>query len=166
LITGERVGTLNHLAEMDRLLRDIQAELLPDREPALTDALLEEVRAASTGAPSTPAPPPSAARTPVSDPQTLVELTTRLLASTRELLAGYEHIVAQSAAPPPVRRRRVARAAPDASDLTLAAGPFASLDALREFEAAVAGLPGVREVAVQAYEGTDRAVIEVRLGNP
>jgi hypothetical protein len=152
--TGERVGTLKHLAEMDRLLRDIQAELLPDREPSppLADGPLPEV--------------------PASKPQTqvLAELTARLVASMRELLTGYERMVVQASAPPPppppARRRPAAPTAPEAPDVTLSAGPFPGLDALREFEQAVAGLPGVREVAVQAYAGSDRAVIEVRLRNP
>jgi hypothetical protein len=50
--------------------------------------------------------------------------------------------------------------------VTLAAGPFATLEALREFEQAVSRLPGVREVAIRGYEGTDRAIIEVRLDQP
>jgi hypothetical protein len=48
--------------------------------------------------------------------------------------------------------------------VTVSAGPFRRLEALREFERAVADLPGVREVAVQEYERGDRAIIEVRLG--
>jgi hypothetical protein len=45
----------------------------------------------------------------------------------------------------------------------MSAGPFPTPDAVREFEQAVSNLPGVREVALRAYEGTDRAVIDVRL---
>jgi len=123
---------------MDRLLRDIQAELVPGREPA--PALVAEL--AAPASPATPAPPPAA-----HDQQTqaITELSARLLASVRELLAGYERML-------------VGRTAP------LSAAPFPSIDAVREFEAAVARLPGVREVAVQGYDGTDRAIIEVRLG--
>jgi hypothetical protein len=47
--------------------------------------------------------------------------------------------------------------------VTLSAGPFASLEALHEFERAVSRIPDVRDVAVRGYEGTDRAIIEVRL---
>jgi hypothetical protein len=43
------------------------------------------------------------------------------------------------------------------------AGPFASIEALREFEVALSHLRGVREVTVRGYEGTDRAIIDVRL---
>lgn len=134
---------------MDRLLRDIQSELMPGREPA---PALAEVAAAEEreGGPS-----------PASDQQVraLTDVATHLLASMRELLAGYERVVGRSSPPPPRRRR----APSDPRDVTLAAGPFPSLRALREFEQAVSGLPGVREVAVQAYEGSDRAIIEVRL---
>ncbi len=100
------------------------------------------------------------------DPQleALSDLSARLLASTRELLAGYERmLVRPSQSPPPGRTSRRRR---DSPDVTVSAGPFRSLDALREFEQAVSHLPGVREVAVQGYEGTDRAIIEVRLDPP
>jgi hypothetical protein len=59
--------------------------------------------------------------------------------------------------------RRTTRHRPDSPEVTLSAGPFATLEALREFEQAVSSLPGVREVAVRGYEGSDRAIIEVRL---
>jgi hypothetical protein len=164
--TGERASTLEYLAEMDRLLRDIQAELAPDRAPA----------------PPSPPPPPHGA--PDSGPatapdpdrrlQALTELSGRLLPSMRELLAGDERTLNQTASilPPPVRRRpdgpdrsdRPDRY--DRSDVALSAGPFPSTEALRDFETALSHLPGVREVAVRAYEGTDRAIIEVRLDHP
>jgi hypothetical protein len=168
-VSSEGPSTLGaHLAEMDRLLRDIQAELLPDREPAppLADP-------ATSAASSTPpeglagsVATPVAAPGPASDEQiaALTELATRLVASMRELLAGYERVVAQASPTPPAGPPRAAPAPPPA--VALAAGPFPSLEALREFEHAITHLPGVREVAVQAYEGTDRAVIEVRLDHP
>jgi hypothetical protein len=71
----------------------------------------------------------------------------------RELLAGYERALA-SASP-----RRPESAAP----VTLSAGPFASIEALHEFEEALSRIPGVRDVAVRGYEATDRAIIDVRL---
>ena len=70
----------------------------------------------------------------------------------RELLAGYERVLAPRARPRPEPAR-----------VTLSAGPFASIEALREFEAALSHLRGVREVVVRGYEGTDRAIIDVRL---
>ena len=47
--------------------------------------------------------------------------------------------------------------------MTVSAGPFPSVDSLREFEQSVSRLPGVRDVSVRGYEGADRAIIEVRL---
>ena len=147
-----------HLAEIDGLLREIQVELSPDREPA--PAL--EPRLKPDPAPAAVTPPHDApAPTPDPHIQTHVELSARLLASMHELLAGYEHVLVGRPAPPavhlPARRR------PDSPDVTLSAAPFPSLEALREFERAVADLPAVREVAVQGYEGNDHAIIEVRL---
>ena len=156
-----------HLAEMDKLLRDIQIELLPSRDPAPPLAEPEPEPESAAVAAATPEPPPAAAVTApaaTDSPQlqSLTELTARLLASMRELLAGYERVLVPSApAQPPVRR--TARYRPDSPDVTLSAAPFASLEALREFEQAVSRLPGVRDVAVRGYEGTDRAIIEVRL---
>jgi len=161
------------LAEMDRLLRDIQVGLVPDREPAppLPPAAEPDGPAAVAAPEPAPEPPPTAAVTapPASDAppqlQELTELSTRLLASIRELLVGYERVLIPSASPPPPPRR-AARHRLDSPDVTLAAGPFARLEALREFEQAVSRLPGVREVAVRGYEGTDRAIIEVQLDQP
>jgi pyruvate/2-oxoglutarate dehydrogenase complex dihydrolipoamide acyltransferase (E2) component len=179
---------------MDCLLREIQVELAPDREPEPALSPEADPPLAHAGPDPEPGPgpepepdlepepeppPPLATATPTavtapptSDPQiqALTELSARLLASIRELLVGYERVLVrpssqsrpeqpqpQPPAPPRVRRR------PDDSDVTLSAAPFASLEALHEFEQAVASLPGVREVAVRGYEGTDRAIIEVRL---
>jgi len=58
---------------------------------------------------------------------------------------------------------RPARRSTDPTHATISAGPFPSIESVRAFEAAIQGLPGVREVDVRAYEGTDRAVIDVRL---
>ena len=83
----------------------------------------------------------------------LTELSEALMASMRELLAGYERVLA------PGSRRRPERAA----GVTLSAGPFASIEALHEFEQALSDVPGVRDVVVRGYEGADRAIIDVRL---
>jgi hypothetical protein len=166
-----------HLAEMDGLLREIQVELAPDREPA--PALTSEPAPEPDPTPKpTPEPEPTSApaptatatdRVPAPPPatdarqlQALSELSARLLASIRELLAGYERVLVPVASPPR-SPRRTARHRGESPDVTLAAGPFASLEALREFEQAVSGLPGVRDVAIRGYEGSDRAIIEVRL---
>lgn len=161
---------------MDRLLRDIQVELAPEREPA--PALVDEPERPPAAAPrADPAPsdaapvtPPTATATapPATDApqlQALSELSAHLLASIRELLAGYERVLVPAASPPR-SARRAARHRTDSPDVTLAAGPFARLEALREFEQAVSRLPGVRDVAIRGYEGSDRAIIEVRLDQP
>jgi hypothetical protein len=173
-----------HLAEMDRLLHDVQVGLVPGREPSppLAPQLPLESQPQRPLEPqppleSQPQPPPApatgdeparaaATAPPATDApqlQAFSELSARLLASTRELLAGYERVLVPSARPHPPPPRRPARHRPDSADVTMAAGPFASLEALREFEQAVSRLPGVRDVAVRGYEGADRAIIEVRL---
>jgi hypothetical protein len=158
---------------MDGLLREIQVELSPDRQPApALDSAPEPDPAPAPEPRLMPDSEPAAATlphdapAPTPDPhiQTHVELSARLLASMRELLAGYERVLVGRAAPPAARRP--ARRRPDTPDVTLSAAPFPSLEALHEFEAAVARLQGVRGVAVQGYEGTDRAIIEVRLDPP
>jgi hypothetical protein len=180
-----------HLAEMDKLLRDIQVGLVPGRDPApplvapslpVPDpespvAVIPDPESPVAAIPDPespvaaipePAPAATASVPPVPDPpqlEALTELSTRLLSSIRELLAGYERVLVPSASPQPAARR-TPRHRPDSPDVTLAAGPFASLEALRDFEQAVSRLPGVREVAIRGYEGTDRAIIEVRLDQP
>ncbi len=168
MTTGEHASTAEHLAEMDRLLRDIQVELEPGREPA---PALETPPPDAEVDTSEPAPQAPQATGGGGDQfQALGLLAARLLASMRELLDGYEQFLVgiPSVSPPaPVRPRPTTRppAAPsrDDPDVTVAAGPFVSLDALRSFEHAVSRLPGVRDVAVRGYEGSDRAIIEVRL---
>ena len=154
-----------HLAEMDKLLRDVQVGLVPGREPAPPLTVPESPLGATAVAEPAPAPAPAATVPPATEApqlQVLTEFSARLLACVRELLAGYERVLVPSVrAQPPARRP--SRHRPDSPDVTLAAGPFASLEALREFEQAVSHLPGVRDVAVRGYEGTDRAIIEVRL---
>ena len=62
--------------------------------------------------------------------------------------------------------RRTPERAPSPPGVILSAGPFASIEAVREFEAALSHLRGVREVVVRGYEGTGRAIIDVRLDVP
>ncbi len=181
MTTGERVSTLEHLDELDRLLRDVQADLVP--EAGIPDAPPPPPPVPDPPPPPPPPVPDPAPPPPVPDPvppppipepaldssrqlQVLAELAAGLLASMRELLAGYERVLtpptptptpARAPATPPPRARA------DAPHATISAGPFPSIEALRNFETAVSSLPGVRDVAVQAYEGTDRAIIDVRL---
>jgi hypothetical protein len=169
-VSSERVSTLGgHLEELDRLLYDVQAELFPDREPrpALVTAAMPDPPPPAPPPPVPPEPPPPP---PIPEPppppsppdpaldatpqiQALTELAERLVASMRELLAGYERVLATAS------RRQPERAAP----VTLSAGPFADIEALHKFEEALSRMPGVRDVAVRGYEGTDRPIIDVRL---
>ncbi|MBV9804243.1 MAG: hypothetical protein JO130_13670, partial [Solirubrobacterales bacterium] len=170
-------------------LRDIQVELAPDREPApvLDDepqpaapraeapdpGTAPRVAAPAASEPQVPPTPqtPPTPHVPQTPPiphvpqtpqaQAVSELSARLLASTRELLAGYEQVLVGATASEPTRR--AVRRAPDSRDVTLSAAPFVNLQALHAFEQAVSGLPGVRDVVIRGYEGTDRAIIEVRL---
>jgi hypothetical protein len=52
------------------------------------------------------------------------------------------------------------------AEISVSAGPFASVEAVRAFEGLLASLPGVREVTLRGYEGEDRAVLDVELSSP
>jgi hypothetical protein len=184
-VASERASTLEaHLAEMDRMLRDVQAELAPDRDPG--PALVPEASEAAIPDPPVPSPPPipeppppppvpgppppppaeppvpaePPPPPPIPEPaldasvqiRALIELSERLIASMRELLDGYARVLTL-----PHRRR------PEPSHVSMSAGPFPSIEALHDFEAALARVRGVRDVVVRGYEGTDRAIIDVRL---
>ena len=171
MTTGERVSTLEHLDELDRLLRDVQADLVPEAAipdppppPPIPDPAPPPLVPDPAPPPPVPDPPPPP---PVPDPpaldsrsqpQALAELTASLLAATRELLAGYERMLVGELPPQPVARRRG-----EPPGLRVSAAPFPSVEAVRTFEAAIGRLPGVREVAVRGYAGSDRAILDVRL---
>ncbi len=65
--------------------------------------------------------------------------------------------------PAPVAGAAEAPAPPRVVVVEVSAGPFQSMEALREFERAVSELPGVCEVAVRGYESGNRAILEVQL---
>lgn len=105
--------------------------------------------------PGPPVPPPvqalrrAAAR---ADPRVdvLAELQSSLLTATRDLLDGYERASFTAS------ERRANR-------VTISAGPFSGTESLHAFEQELSQLPGVRDVDVRGYEGSDRAIIEVEL---
>ena len=150
-----------HLEELDRLLYDVQADLVPEREPrpALVTAAIPGPPPPPpdpSPIPEPPLPPPSPALLDTTRQiEALTELSVRLVASMRELLDGYERVLAANA-----------RARPEPARVTLSVSPFASIEALREFEAALSHLRGVRAVAGRGEEGTGRAIIDVRLDVP
>lgn len=80
-------------------------------------------------------------------------LQDKLLAAIDELILAYESAAEQGP-----------EAEAPAPEVTVAAGPFPSIDALRDFERALAGIAGVSDVRVRAFEGADRAIIDVTLG--
>jgi hypothetical protein len=82
----------------------------------------------------------------------LTELHRRLLESSHDLLVAYEAVLNELRAP-----------SAGAVEVTVTAGPFMSLDAVRAFEAALATLPGVADVAVRGYERGNRAIVDVQL---
>jgi hypothetical protein len=117
--------------------------------------------------PAVPEPPASGEATPsleeagrlISRLRDLVADQERLLTSSRELQSALAETL--TAGPPPAAQ--AAGPAAPAASVTVSAGPFAGTDALRSFERALWSLPGVRDVILREYEGTDRAVVEVRL---
>ncbi|MGH2867557.1 MAG: hypothetical protein ACRDNK_08315, partial [Solirubrobacteraceae bacterium] len=108
-----------------------------------------------------------------------------LLLSMRGLLSDYEHALTEArSAPGPAagpapgpaagpapgaaagRAGGGGAAGEDVRSLTVAAGPFASTDAVREFKRALTALPGVSGVELRGYEGGNRAIVDVLLSLP
>jgi hypothetical protein len=139
------------LAEIDRRLRTIQSDLVsvPDAEPAGEEPqhqpaperdpeplrLVEPVQTADSGRAAQLAE--------------LLEAHERLLELHRELLSQYAEVLE--------------RRAGESATVALTAGPFATAGTVREFERALAALPGVSSVTVREYLGDDRVQVDVRL---
>jgi hypothetical protein len=166
------------LAEIDRRLREIQDELaaaspLPSppaaakpehrgRSGPLADllqraasarravaAVREQVRAESP-----PGPTPDTEH----QAQVLREVRNDLHESIVELLDRYTSALAAS-----LDAGSATEPKKFGGDVTISAGPFASIDSLREFEQALAAIPGVQEVTRRGFEGASRAILDVRL---
>ncbi len=86
----------------------------------------------------------------------LVSDHARLLASMGEVLACGERLLARAEAPTPA----------DRSQVTVVAGPFSDLEAVRDFERTLGTLPNVASVQARGYEGGDRTVVNVHLSGP
>jgi hypothetical protein len=69
------------LAEIDRKLRAIQADLLPEREPRMSPEAAANANPPASPEPPASPPPPAAPAPP--------ETHTKLLAAMRELLGAY-----------------------------------------------------------------------------
>ena len=113
-----------------------------------------------------------------SNPDPLEQITalsgvhTRLLDLSHELLEAYhtllEHLGAaetpeDEAAEAEIAETQAEEERAETFELTVAAGPFMSLDTVRDFEHALAEIPGVIDVAVRGYERGDRAIVDVQL---
>jgi hypothetical protein len=144
------------LAEIDRRLRTIQSDLVsvPDAEPS--DEPIDEARQ----------PQPHPQRAPEREPEPLrlvepagsvraaqlaelLEAHERLLELHRELLSQYAEMLE--------------RRAGETAMVAVTAGPFSTAGTVREFERALAALPGVSAVTVREYLGDDRVQVDVRL---
>jgi hypothetical protein len=124
----------DQLSQIDRRLREIQDDLAPNGNAP-------EAKPAER-APARPEMPPAVER--------LTVLQANLLSSMTEVLAQFQHTLAQMQQPA-------------STNLTVCAGPFTTIAAVHAFERDLARLPGVREVSLRGYEGDDRVVIDVKL---
>jgi hypothetical protein len=143
------------LAEIDRRLRTIQSDLVsvPDAQPT------EETTVERTAHESEPDREPEPLRLVEPAERSdggraaqlaeLVEAHERLLELHRELLTQYAEVLE--------------RRAEESATVAVTAGPFASARTVREFERALASLPGVSAVTVREYLAGDRVQVDVRL---
>jgi hypothetical protein len=170
------------LTEIDRKLRAIQAELAPGRasqtaanghqaqsgrgrDGPLATILEREpivrMPAATVVAPTEATTPAS---TPAREPESEREYPSPEVAAIARQVESMAEAQARLIAASERLLDRLDRLASGASVVTMSAGPFGETEALREFERTIAELPGVGHVAVRGYEGADRAVLDVELG--
>jgi hypothetical protein len=147
----------SRLEELDRRLRAVQDELLPERES-------RPVRVAEDAPPPPPpraAPPPPPPPLPRPAPPPAVPITavhSKLISSLRDLLDAYESLLTEFPPRPPYPP-----APGEPEPQAVSAGPFPDTDAVRAFRDSLAALPGVETVAIRAYEGQDRAIFDIKL---
>ncbi len=167
------------LAEIDRRLRTIQSDLVPVPDPGLADddpthaagthdADADAHAAHDADADAGPAgtekpvaetrePEPLRLVEPAAPPDSgragqlaeLLEAHERLLELHRELLSQYAEVLE--------------RRAGESATVAVTAGPFTTAGTVREFERALAALPGVSAVTVREYLAGDRVQVDVRL---
>ncbi len=93
----------------------------------------------------------------------------RLLDAMGDLLASGERLLTRAHEPALEERRAAPQASsapPAVPQVTVTAGPFLSLEAVREFERALSTLPNVASVDLRGYQGEDRAMVDVHLSRP
>ncbi|HEY3773439.1 MAG TPA: hypothetical protein VGL69_10625 [Solirubrobacteraceae bacterium] len=139
------------LAEIDRRLRTIQSDLAPvpdaesTEEPVVDEPVAErDPEPLRLVEPAEPADSGRAAQL-----AELLEAHERLLELHRELLSQYAEVLE--------------RRADESATVAVTAGPFTTAGTVREFERALASLPGVSAVTVREYLGDDRVQVDVRL---
>jgi hypothetical protein len=113
--------------------------------------------AGHAAAEASPAPP---AAELVEQVRALTRVQTDLLAASERLLEAFAGLIRD--APPPGLFAPTVPVAPR-SGVSVSAGPFPDTEALREFERALSELQPVHSVTVRAYEGEDRAILDIEL---
>lgn len=136
--------------------------------PARANDTLPDDEAAGGGSPADRGPDEDL--TPIiAELRGLISDHARLLDGMGDLLARGERLLAR--ADPPVLAEGCSPGQPSAASasappVTVTAGPFSSLDAVRRFERSLQLLPDVVSVHARGFEGGDRTVIDVHLSPP
>jgi hypothetical protein len=182
------------LAEIDRRLRTIQTGLADDAgaQPGAATRLPPKIAVPEPSERAERSTMPSGRPTDddvvdedptlvIAELRGLVSDHARLLDAMGELLASGERLLARAHVPAPSERRSPLPATPEPpgaapsaartaaappAQVTVTAGPFSSLEAVRDFERALTTLPNVASVDLRGYEGGDRAMVDVHLSRP
>jgi hypothetical protein len=135
------------LAEFDRRLREIQSDLVPGRKPPPAHPPRgHRGRAGPLAELLQHSPPPAPPEPHAADLAALASLMSVL----RDTLDQIEALLE--------------RVASGEREATIAAGPFRTMQEVRDFERLLSSVRGVRDVSVRGYEGAARAIIDVHLG--
>lgn len=168
------------LREIDRRLHSIQTGLTDDvgAEPQSGDGLAPRISVPEPG-PGAEPEPGAEPKPPDEDPglviaelRGLISDHAPLLDAMGDLLASGERLLARAHASRPLGGGSPTPdlAAPADADspsqISVVAGPFSSLQAVRDFERALETLPNVASVQARGYEGGDRAVVDVHFAPP
>jgi hypothetical protein len=168
-MSGDVQHTLN---ELERRLRELQAELGTAQEPA-----------APPPPPPPAAPPPPPTRSPLQDQlDELLRFRDQLAAAADTLVEDYTRLVERlervaqvppTPGPTPAAGHLTFPVPPPSSpssegtiysgEVTIEAAPFEEIGALAAFESALRSVTQAQDVHVRSFDG-ERAVIDVRLG--
>jgi hypothetical protein len=171
-MSGDVQHTLN---ELERRLRELQAELAAPAAAPQAEKAPEPVEP-----PPPPAPPPPAPRGPLQDQlDELLRFRDQLAAAASQLVEDYTRLLEQleraAQAPPgptlaaghmtfpvPPPSSPSSESTLFAGEVVVAAAPFDEIGALAMFEAALRSIPQAEDVHVRSFEA-GRAVLDVRL---